>query len=469
MKIIQCWEIPNNGIPVFYQPDRGSNTISVFVKVGSGSDPPGVFEGRAHVFEHVASNRSPGLLSDELQGLLRAYSANHWREAGIWTGYMNTSYGCGSLRRRDYIMDLFPLFAKMVTDPLITEEILNIERGAILTEWALHGEDNIENRLNRRLLALIYKKNPVLIRMDCNPEHLMAPETLGHLKKFHQDYYVASNIAVIILGPDKDKVKQMALKAFGDLPAKEGPEISYDNFDIRPYLTGIKRDEFEFGDKENKCFHLVMGFPIDPWGHNLDDATDVLAETLEYFLEDNLRDKNIYPKFSTYHPKVVVERSSFHGLFLIWVPTISIDGAYKAEEMTIKIIKNIREGRVFDFLLERAKNEAPKTKERIAGLKILKRILSSKGIGLAKKPIIDNFMDAFVSQPNILAELITEYYCNGGVSAVIGDLNNFKINLRKVTKNRVVQAACEFLDPDRYAVVIAKPIEPLDFSKFNLL
>ncbi len=466
MKVIQCWEIPKNGIPVFYQPDQGSHTVSAFVKVGSGSDPRGVFEGRAHVFEHVAANKTHGLLSDEVQALLRTYSTHHWREAGIWTSYMNTSYGCGLLRRRDYIIDLFPVFARMVTHPVITEEILQVERSAILTEWALHGEDSIEDRIYRRLTALIYRTNPVLMRMDCDPDHLMAPEALGRLKRFHREQYVASNIAAIILGPDRDRMKQMALRAFGDLPPKEAPAMPYDTSDTRPRLTEVKRDEFEFGDREHKCFHLVMGFPVDPWGHHLDDAADILAETLEYLLEDALRDQNTDPRLGTYHPRVVIERTRFHGLFHVWIPTISLDGARRAEEVTLKLIRTFREGRVLDLLFERAKNEVPATKERQAGLKILKRILG-KGVGLTRRPLSDTFMDAFVTQPNVLAELITDHYCNGGVPAVTGNLNNFKANLGKVTKHGVVQAAREFLDPDRYAVVLAKPAEPLDFSRFR--
>ena len=302
--------------------------------------------------------------------------------------------------------------------------------------------------------------------MDCDPDHLMAPETLGRLKRFHREQYVASNIAATILGPDRDRVKLMALRAFGDLSPKEAPDMPYDTSDSRPRLTDVKRDEFEFGDREHKCFRLVMGFPVDPWGHQLDDAVDILAETLEYFLEDELRDQNTDPQLGTYHPKVEIERTGFHGLFHVWIPTISLDGARRAEEITLKLIRTIREGRVLDLLFERAKSEVPETKERQAGLKILRRILG-KGVGLTRRPISDTLMDAFVTQPNVLAELITDHYCNGGVSAVTEKLNHFQADLGKVTKHGVVQAAREFLDPDRYAVVLAKPAEPLDFSRFR--
>lgn len=466
MKVIQCWEIPKNGIPVFYQPDQASHTVSAFVKTGSMSDLPAVFEGRSHVFEHIAANRTHGLLSDETQALLRTYSTHHWREAGIWTSYMNTSYGCGLLRRRDYIMDLFPVFAQMVTDPVITEEILQVERSAILTEWALHGEDSIEDRIFRRLVGLIYRANPVLMKMDCNPNHLMAPDVLQRLRRFHREQYVSSNIAAIILGPDREKAKRMTLKAFGDLPPKEAPAITCDTSDTRPHLTEVKRDEFEFGDREHKCFHLRMGFPIDPWGGSLDDATDVLAETLEFLLEDELRDQNTDPRLGTYHPRVIVDRTKFHGLFEVWIPTISLDGARRAEEVTRKVIQKIRGGNVLDFLFERAKREIPETKARRAGLKVLKRILG-RGMGLMRRPISDTFMDAFVTQPQVLAELITAHYSNGGRSDVTDKLNNFKAELGKIKKRSVVKAANEFLDPDRYAVVLAKPTEPLDFGRFK--
>lgn len=466
MKVIQRWEIPKNGIPVFYQPDQTSHTVSVFVKVGSMGDLPGVFEGRSHVFEHVAANRTHGLLSDEVQALLRTYSAHHWREAGIWTSHMNTSFGCGLLRRRDYIIDLFPVFAQMVTNPVINEEILQVERSAILTEWALHGEDNIEDRMYRRLRNLIYKTNPVLMKMDCNPDHLMASGTLQRLRKFHREQYVSSNIAVIILGPDRNKVKRMALKAFGDLPSKEAPPIAYDTFDTKPHLTEVKRDEFEFGDREHKCFHLYMGFPIDPSEGSLDDATDVLVEVLEFLLEDELRDQNTDPRLGTYHPRVSVERTKFHSLFEIWIPTISLDGARRAEEITRKVIQKIQEGNVLDFLFERAKREVPETQLRQASLKILKRILG-RGMGLVKRPINDFYMDAFITQPQVLVELITDHYSNGSRSEVTNKLNNFKAELGKVKKHSIVEAANEFLNPNQYAVVLAKPIEPLDFNRFK--
>ncbi len=466
MKIIQCWRLPRNGIPVFYQPDQASHTVSAFVKVGGASDPPGVFEGRSHTFEHIAANRTQGLLSDEVQALLRTYSGHHWREAGIWTTYMSTSYGCGLLRRRDYILDLFPVFAQMVTNPIITEEILQTERSAVLTEWALHGKDDIGDRLSRRLEALIYRTNPVLMRMDCNPDHLMAPEALERLKRFHNEQYVASNIGAVILGPDRKTTKRMLKKAFGDLPPKEAPAIPFDTSDTRPYLTEVKRDEFEYGDKEQKCFHLLMGFPTDVWGNPLDDATDILAETLEFLLEDKLRDQNTDPRLGTYHPRVWTERTKFHGMFYIWIPTISFDGAGRAEDTVRKLIRQIRDGRVLDFLFERAKIKLPATKEREAGLKILKRILG-KGMRLTARPIVDAYIDAFITQPQVLAELIIEHYCNGGVAAVTRKLNKFRAELRKVTKHSVVEAANEFLDPERYAVVLAKPIEPLDFNRFR--
>jgi len=465
MKVVQHWEIPNNGIPVFYQPDQTSHTVSAFVKVGGMSDPPGILEGQAHIFEHVGANRALNYSSEEVQMILRTYSAHHWREAGIWTSYMNTSFGCGLLRRRDYILDLFPIFAQMVTHPIVTEEILQTERGAILNEWALWGEDDIQDRARRRLLALIYKTNPVLMRMDCNPDQMMAPGTLAQLKRFCREQYVASNMGAIILGPDRNTTKRMARKAFGDIPSKEARPVPYDTSNAHPVLAETKRDEFDYGDDEHKGFHLLVGFPIAPWGNPLDEATDVLAETLEFHLEDEIRDRNTDPRLGTYHPSVWTERTKFHGVFYVWIPAISLDGARRAEEIVGRKIQEIREGRLLDFVLDRAKTEVPKTKERAAALKILKRIVG-RGVTVMKRPIIDTRIDAYVTQPQVLAELITDYYCNGGVSAV-EKLNAFKKTFRGVTKSSIVKAANEFLDPNRYACVLAKPRNPLDFGRFK--
>ena len=367
-----------NGIPVYFQPDHTSNVVSIVVKAGALKDPPN-FLGRAHVFEHFAANSTRDFSTIETAKMLRTYSSEYWRGAGIYTTYANTAYGCGLLRKRNYILNLFPLFAQMVRYPNLshhtTEEIIRVEQSAVICEWALHGEDNIEERASMKLLKMLYPNNPVSNRFDCDPNHLMGPSVAKELIKYHNEHYVSSNIGIIILGPDGRTAMSMARRAFGDMPEKQAPSlISLAGADIYPQLSGRLYEEFEYGDTQNKTFHLLFGFPLEPFGSAYADSIEVLVELLETHLQFAIRDLSPGQHLGTYHPRVWTDSTNLHGTMYVWMPVISMDGAKRAEEVLAEEIRKIHDGKFLDFGLNGVANKIKymTSAERKAAIKILK-------------------------------------------------------------------------------------------------
>src|SRR5258708_3031230 len=247
-----------NGFRLYSLCDSGAHLAGVGVKAGSIFDPPdahGFFHGGEHIVCHETENYS----AREIEVTLREYDCGPRGSIKIETDYTSTFYGTDMLMYREHMKKLFRIFADMVTQPAMKDSGWLAERAAVFTEYLERGKDSLKDEANWHLRQLIYEKNPVRNRVDCNPEDFKKL-SLERLHAGIRRYYVPNNMFAVILGPPIAEAKAMIEEHFGHLEPREVPKLDYDFSDSQPMLGSIKsRDEFLPGFS---TYHATMGFVL---------------------------------------------------------------------------------------------------------------------------------------------------------------------------------------------------------------
>jgi phosphoribosylformylglycinamidine (FGAM) synthase PurS component len=291
--------------------------------------------------------------------------------------------------------------------------------------------------------------------------------TIDDVRAFWETYYVAGGVFPIILGPDVKKARRMAEKALDGIPQRDPPELVYDKSDRRPLLRGVVEETIV---RDIQTFHLMIGFPTDPWGNKFDETMDVKAERLEFKIERELRDRNLIPRLSTYHPRVIAERTWIHGMFYVWIPLNSLEGVKRAEEVVLQEIKDMRQGKFLEIEMEERIRRVWRKKGKDVARRIQKRLrqplIQVVETHRLRRPVYDDLEDAFVNMPHFLFELVADCVCNGDEN--LETLNGFPALVGAVDKRMMVAAANEYLDTTRYAKVVVVPKNPIDICRYKL-
>ena len=444
------WFDLKNGMRVYIQPDRSSHVGGIGVKFGALHDPTAAFIGRAHTLEHMVARETKNFSKREIDIRLRETSCGPWGSVDIWTNPTTTFYGCGILLRRKYLLSLFPVFADMVVNPLFRNEGFSSEKAAIFTEYLLRGEDSPEDTADRILLENVYKTNPIARRIDCDPEHLQKAG-IYKIREAWRKWYVPNNMFAVLLGPNRHEAKKIAEQYFAHLEAKPVPALEYDHSEDYPTLKDRLICEVPY---PSKTCHVLMGFPTEPWGNAYDSTLDVLAEILEFKIEEALRDQNTSWGHGTYHPSVWHDRTYVHGMFYIWFPTPSVEFAKKGEEIILHEIRRIINNGVNESVVADTLREIPCNKQSATQRKLKSRMRTEfrEEVERLRRPVHDMYLAAFRDEPNTLSELIADCASNGDPD--LNGLNNFREFMGRVTKTRVVNAANRYLSAHHITVLL---------------
>ncbi len=411
-----------SGMLYYSQFDPNSHLGGIGVKSGSAHDPPGK-RGLAHHTEHVLFGESAKHSRREVElNYYERFMGGPDEDANIRTDYVSTFYGHDSLLWRPHLTECFDMIANLVLHPQIGEAGVLLEKAAVHNEYYLNGVDSPYELVRDRLNAVLYDKNPVRNRIDCElPE--FESVTVKDVRSFIRRYYVPKNMFIILFGPAFADVKKTAEKYFEGWGQKTTPTLDYDHSDDFPQLTSIKSGEMVFPGIHQ--FHLGMGFPTETFGSKDSEALDVLARIWAFRLRVRLRHENCDFHKGVYRVFVVPERTHLHGLLRVWFATVSGEFAKEAEEIILEEAKKLREELVLADELE-----------------------------AMRKNMEWKYRDAFKNVPGKLAEMVIESAANGDEE--LEGLHSFIPNLQKVNRKRILEVANKYLTPN-YARYLVRP------------
>ena len=112
------------------------------------------------------------------------------------------------------------IFSDRLINPVFRTFQAELEN--VFEEYNMYA-NNPSSQVNKQLMEDIYKGSPYERDIIGKPEHLKNPR-LSKLIEFYNTWYVANNMALIIVGDfDTEKTKPMIAETFGRLQAKELP------------------------------------------------------------------------------------------------------------------------------------------------------------------------------------------------------------------------------------------------------
>ena len=255
----------DNGMTVMLWEDHDAPDVTGYVVVRAGSvDEPAEYTGLAHYLEHMlfkGTQRIGALdweaekpMYDSIIALYDQYSETtdpkvreqlatqineiSMREAKVSSteDFFNmldligaegvnayTSYDLTAYHNSFPAAEMYrwlTIFSDRLINPVFRTFQAELEN--VFEEYNMYA-NNPSSQVNKQLMEDIYKGSPYERDIIGLPEHLKNPR-LSRLIEFYNTWYVANNMALIIVGDfDTEKTKPMIAETFGRLEAKELP------------------------------------------------------------------------------------------------------------------------------------------------------------------------------------------------------------------------------------------------------
>ncbi len=259
----------DNGMRVITAPMTGTNTVTVLVLCGTGSDYESQdINGISHFLEHMffkgtERRPDPHLISQELDGMGSVFNAFTSHEL---TGYF-IKVG------KDYLENSLDILADIYKNSLLREEEINKERQVIIEE--MHQDrDSPMTYIWWIWTNLLYGNQPA------GWDVIGTEEVIRKLKRddfanyfFHQ--YVASNTAVVIAGNfDEHKTIGRIQELFHGV--RHDPPIRQRS----PFREEQSVPALKIHHKATDQTHLIVGFRGYDANHPKRYAAEVLAAVL---------------------------------------------------------------------------------------------------------------------------------------------------------------------------------------------
>jgi len=249
-----------NGMTVFVQPDRRSPTAvqMVWVRVGSMDEVDGT-SGVAHVLEHMLFKGTktvpPGEFSRRVAALGGQENAFTMRDA---TGYYQ-QIPVGSLEQ------VMKLESDRFANNQWPDDEFKREIEVVKEERRLRTEDQPRALLGEQQNAAVFTSSPYrrpVVGWMSDLESM----TPADARAFFQRWYVPANAVLVVVGDvDVARVRALAEKYYGSIPARAVPERKPRT---EPAQRGIRRIEFKAPAEQA---YVSLAFRV-PQLTNVDDA-----------------------------------------------------------------------------------------------------------------------------------------------------------------------------------------------------
>lgn len=350
----------NNGMQVIVLEDNSipNAAMYLFWKVGSRNEYPGI-TGISHFFEHMMFNGAKkygpkqfDIVMEANGGANNAYTTNN---VTVYTNWFPKSA----------LELIFDLEADRIANLNFDDNMIESERGVILSERSTSLENSNETLLIQEVTAAAFKAHPYswpVIGWESDIRNW----TKSDLQNYFKTYYAPNNCVVVISGDVKfDEVKNLSKKYFEPIPAGIPPRQIHT---VEPEQAG----EIRLGvKKEVTTPHLLAVYHVpqtnSPEYYALDLLSSILSTGNTSRLYNSLVDeKQLATDVWTYYGK------SFDPyLFMIYsVCNEGITPAQLEEAVYAELEKIANEG-IKENELQKVKNqkvmEFYKTMETISG------------------------------------------------------------------------------------------------------
>lgn len=239
----------DNGLRIITAPMSGTNTVTVLLFVGTGSNHETKHNnGISHFLEHMffkGTTRRPSKvqISTELDGLGAVYNAFTSNE---YTGYFaKVGY--------QYFDKAFDVVTDIFLNSTLPAEEIEREKGVIIEEMHMRHDDP-PSRIGYLWEKLLYGDQPAGWE-TLGEEHIIRALKRDDFVEYFHNQYVAKNTAVIVAGNIKDesavieKIKATFAAIRGGTPRTQPQVLESQN------KPGMLHEE-----KTTDQTHLILGF-----------------------------------------------------------------------------------------------------------------------------------------------------------------------------------------------------------------
>ncbi len=273
----------DNGLRYFvYDSGKEADPFNIRLIVHAGSVDEAVPNGIAHILEHMVfqTNAVRGrAMHDEIEAL-------GWRtglQVNAVTRETETQYMIRT--RPDDALNLegaLQFVSDLVLKPALRREDWDKERLVILEE--LRQTVSLADRVGRLRKAALRTGSRYENRPPIGTHAGISRTSIADIRSFHQQFYRASNMTLIVSGRiDKQEAMQALKRSFGSAPAAEAPNRDYQ---ILPLKRGLSVHRVQ--DKDGSTSQVTYAFRL-PMPKRVTEEGQI-AYLQQYFLTRLIRD-----------------------------------------------------------------------------------------------------------------------------------------------------------------------------------
>ena len=335
----------DNGLRVIVHQDISTPmaVMNVMYDIGARDEDPSM-TGFAHLFEHLMFGGSVNIPSydEPLQmagGENNAYTTNDLTNYYIQLPAEN-------------LETAFWLESDRMLSLAFGEKSLDVQRKVVSEEFKEHYLTKPYGDVWHKMRELAYTTHPYRWMTIGKELSHIENAKLEDVKAFFFKYYRPVNAILVVAGNvTTEKVKELAQKWFGDIPAGEKYQR---NLPVEPAQTAPRRLEVKAKvpvDAFYKCWHIPAR--LDERYHAIDLLSDILGSGASSRLHQTLvKEKKLFSNIDCHH-----FGSTDAGLLTIegkLVKGVKIEDAEKAVD---DILKQLQEEPVMEIELEKVKNK----------------------------------------------------------------------------------------------------------------
>lgn len=223
----------NNGMKVLVLEDHSipNANMYLFWKVGSRNEYPGI-TGLSHFFEHMMFNGSkkygPKMFDRTMEASGGSNNAYTTENLTVYTNWFPSSA----------LETIFDLEADRIADLALDDQMVESERGVVLSERSTGLENSNYRLLNEQVKSSAFMAHPYrwsVIGYESDIKNWSKQD----LQRYFETYYAPNNAVVVIVGAVKlPEVKRLAEQYFGSIKAAEPAREVHT---VEPEQLGEKR------------------------------------------------------------------------------------------------------------------------------------------------------------------------------------------------------------------------------------
>ncbi|MCX5681994.1 MAG: pitrilysin family protein, partial [Candidatus Omnitrophica bacterium] len=171
--------------------DRNSTAVGVWAGVG-GRYESATIKGAAHFLEHIVFKGTKKYSCEEIKQKIEGVG-------GTLNAFTSEECTCYFAKiPSQHVEQTFDILSDMILQPLIMKKDVDKERGVILEEIKMY-HDLPQHLVMDLLDQLLWANHPLGQNIAGNPESVGGMSEQD-LRRFHDDFYIASNIVVSACG-----------------------------------------------------------------------------------------------------------------------------------------------------------------------------------------------------------------------------------------------------------------------------